>query len=394
MERLLRTIVVPLIAVGVGVLVGMLFLWATGYPAIATFKSIIHESLPFRSATDPNVRNWYGFAQVLRSATWLTFTGLAVAVAFHAGLFNIGVEGQLYIGAVVLGIAGYYLKQAPKGSFESVHWLVFLLAATGLSMFCSGIWAAIPGFLKAATGAHEVISTIMMNFVAYSLVNYLLRPPRHPGDISFAQAGRMQTPLIPKVARVPRLQEIFPNALEGSTLNHVSWLAIIAAVAVWLMLRFTRFGFALRAVGKNPDAARAAGISPGRVIVLSMFISGALSGLVGVEFVMGHKGYFEEGFSAGYGFLGIAVALLANNHPIGLLFTALLFGILNYGKVAAAGEVPKDIIEIMQAAIILSVILGNKIFAMWLVRLKKRRVAAELTADAETSLPAPQESPI
>jgi simple sugar transport system permease protein len=389
MERFLRTIVVPLVAVAMGVLVGMLFLWATGYPAVATFKNIIHESLPFRSATDPNIRNWYGFAQVLRATTLLTFTGLAVAIAFHAGLFNIGVEGQLYIGAIVLGIAGYYLKQAPKGSYESLHWSVFLLGAIALSMLCSGIWAAIPGVLKATTGAHEVISTIMMNFVAYSLVNYLLRPGK-----SFAQAGRMQTPLIPKAARVPRLQELFPNALEGSTLNHASWLAIVAAVAVWALLRFTRFGFALRAVGKNPDAARAAGISPGRIIVASMFISGAISGLVGVEFVLGHKGYFEEGFSAGYGFLGIAVALLANNHPIGLLFTAFLFGILNYGKVAAAGDVPKDIIEIMQAAIILSVILGNKGFAMWLTRMKKRRVAAEVQAETETSLPAPQSSAV
>ena len=382
MERFLRTIVVPVFAVGIGVLVGMLFLWATGYPAISTFKNIVHESF----------HDWYGFGQVLRSATLLTFTGLAVAVAFHAGLFNIGVEGQLYIGAVVLGIAGYYLKQAPKESIAHIHWSLFLIGAVALSMLCSGIWAAIPGVLKAATGAHEVISTIMMNFVAYSLVNYLLRPP-HQGETSFAQAGRMQTPLLPKTVRVPKLQEIFP-VFEGSTLNHVSWLALIAALGIWLMLRFTRFGFALRAVGKNPDAARAAGISPGRVIVLSMFLSGALSGLVGVEFVMGHKGYFEEGFSAGLGFLGIAVALLANNHPIGLLFTALLFGVLNYGKVAAAGEVPKDIIEIMQAAIILSVILGNKAFAMWLMSIKKRRVAAEISTDTETSLPPPQASPV
>jgi simple sugar transport system permease protein len=378
MERFLRTIVVPVLAVGIGVLVGMLFLWATGYPAIQTFQNIIRESF----------HDWYGFGQVLRATTLLTFTGLAVAIAFHAGLFNIGVEGQLYIGAVVLGIAGYYLKQAPKDSIANVHWLIFLLGAVALAMLCSGIWGAIPGALKAATGAHEVISTIMMNFIAYSLVNYLLRP----GGKSFAQAGRMQTPLIPKTARVPRLQEMFP-VFEGSTLNHVSWLAVLAAIAVWGTLRFTRFGFALRAVGKNPDAARAAGISPGRILVLSMFLSGALSGLVGVEFVLGHKGYFEEGFSAGLGFLGIAVALLANNHPIGVLFTAFLFGVLNYGKVAAAGEVPKDIIEIMQAAIILSVILGNKAFAMWLVHLKKRRVAAELTT-TESELPAPQASPV
>src|SRR5262245_20590570 len=153
MERFLRTFVVPVVAVAAGVLVGMLFLWATGYPAVATFKNIVRESF----------HDWYGFGQVLRWATLLTFTGLAVAIAFKAGVFSIVVEGQLYIGAVVLGIAEYYLKQMPKESVEGVHWSLYLLGAIGVSMLCSGIWAAIPGVLKATTGAHEVISTIMMN---------------------------------------------------------------------------------------------------------------------------------------------------------------------------------------------------------------------------------------
>lgn len=371
-ERLLRTIVVPVIAVAMGVLVGMLFLWATGYPAVDTFKKIVAGSF----------QDWYGFSQVLRSATLLTFTGLAVALAFHAGLFNIGVEGQLYIGAVALGIAGYYLKQMPSESVEKLPWYIYLLGAMGISMLAAAFWAAIPGALKAFTGAHEVISTIMLNFVAYSLVNYLLRP----GE-SFAQAGRMQTPRIPNHVRVPRVTDLLEGraestflgdmakGMQGSTLNLSLLLAVLAAVGTWALLNYTRLGFAIRAVGKNPDAARAAGISPGWVLIVGMAISGALGGLVGVEFVMGHKGYFEEGFSAGLGFLGIAVALLANNHPIGVLFTAFLFGVLNYGKVAAAGDVPKDIIEIMQAAIILSVILGNKLFAWWLIKLRKRKLA-------------------
>lgn len=391
-ERLLTTMIVPLMAVLIGVLVAMVFLTLTGYPAFFTFRAIYEGSF----------QDWYGFGQVVRSATLLAMTGLAVAVAFHAGLFNIGVEGQLYIGAVALGILGYYLKGMPRENLKEIPWPVFLILAVAISMLCSAAWASIPGLLKAATGAHEVISTIMMNWIAYSLVNYLLRPGG-----TFAQPGRMQTPAMPRHFRVPRLSE-HAEELSGSTLNYASALAVLAAISTWFMLRFTRFGFALRAVGKNSDAAHLAGIGPGRMIVLSMVISGAIAGLVGVEFVLGHKGYFEENFSAGLGFLGIAVALLANNHPIGILFTAFLFGTLNYSAVAIPDQFskyisegrlpestlvpPKDIIEIMQAAIILSVILGNKAFGTLLLRMRKRRLSSQAIGPAE--LPPPVTSPV
>jgi len=164
------------------------------------------------------------------------------------------------------------------------------------------------------------------------------------------------------------------SGFEGSIVNVSLFLALAAAVIVWWLLRSTKLGYEIRAVGKNPTAARLAGISPRRVTVVSMFISGALAGLVGVAFVLGHKGYFEENFSAGLGFLAIAVALLANNHPIGVLFTALLFGILNYGKVAAASEIPKDIIEIMEAAIIFSIVIVNHVAMRVLLALTKRRL--------------------
>jgi general nucleoside transport system permease protein len=221
------------------------------------------------------------------------------------------------------------------------------------------------------------------------LVNYLLRP-----GSPLASPGRMQTPALPKSARAPRFSQLSEQwtpdfgGFEGTTLNIVSLLAPVAALAVWWMLWRTRFGFALRAVGKNPEAARAAGIPPRRMIMLTMALSGALAGLAGLEFVLGHKGYFEEGFSGGIGFLGIAVALLASNHPIGVLFTAFLFGVLSYSAVAIPTEFdkyikagilpegslvpPKDIIDIMQAAIILSVVLGNKVFDQIALTWKKR----------------------
>jgi general nucleoside transport system permease protein len=360
-ERLLRVVVVPLLALAVAVGVGMLFLAATGYPAVDTFRSILRESF----------QDWYGFAQVLRSATLLTFTGLAVAIAFQAGLFNIGAEGQLTVGAVCAGIAGYYLRLAPAESLAALPWAVWMVLFAGVAMLGAGLWAAIPGVLRAATGAHEVITTIMMNFIAFALVNYLLRPD----PASFAVPATRHTPSVPQFARVPRLSTAFP-VFEGSTVSWTVLLAVVAAAAVWAMLRFTRFGFELRAVGQNPAAARLAGISPGRVIVVAMFLSGALTGFVGVDFVLGYKGYFEEGFSAGIGFLGIAVALLARNHPIGVLFTAFLFAVLDYGKVAAAGSVPKDIIEIMEGVIILAVLLADRVMSQVVSAARKRAIAS------------------
>ena len=366
LERVLRIVVMPLAAIVVAVLIGMLFLRLTGYPALPTFRAIVTQSFS----------DWYGFGQVLRTTTLLIFTGLAVAIAFHAGLFNIGVEGQLYIGAIALGIAGFYLRAMAPDTLKQVPWIVWMLGAIALAMAAAGLWAMVPGILKATTGAHEVITPIMMNFVAYALINYLVRPD----PASFAVPATLHTPAVPQHVRMPRLSELLPQ-FEGSTVNYALFVALAAAILAHLLLRYTRLGFEIRAVGKNPTAARLAGISPGRVIVFTMLLSGALGGLVGVDFVLGYKGYFEENFSAGLGFIGIAVALLANNHPIGVVFTAFLFAVLNYGKVAAAGEIPKDIIDIMEAAIIFSVIIGNRIFLRMLLARARRRQEPAGTAN-------------
>jgi simple sugar transport system permease protein len=359
-ERLLRSVVVPLVAIGIAVLAGMLFLYVAGYPVLSTFRAIIQQSF----------QDWYGFGQVLHATALLTFTGLAVAIAFQAGLFNIGVEGQLYMGAMALGIAGYYLKGVPKETIESIPWIAWMAGLIVISMLAAGAWAAIPGILKATTGAHEVITTIMMNFVAFAWINYFVRFDPN----SFAVPATVRTPAFPQHLRMPRLSSFIPEC-EGSVVNCSVFLALAASFAVYAVLRFSKLGFELRAIGKNPVAARLAGIVPGRVTVLTMFLSGAVSGFVGIAFVLGHKGYFEEGFSAGLGFMGIAVALLAHNHPIGILFTAFLFGVLNYGKVAAAGEIPKDIIDVMEAAIIFSVVIVNKVFGNLLLTLRKRAIA-------------------
>ncbi|MCX7019867.1 MAG: ABC transporter permease [bacterium] len=344
----IRVVIMPMAAVAVAVLAAMLFLWLTGYPALATFREIVSQCF----------QDWYGFGQVLRAMTLLIFTGLAVAVAFQGGLFNIGVEGQLYIGSISVAIAGYYLSMMPASALRAMPWFVMLAIFIIIAMLTAGLWGLIPGALKAATGAHEVISTIMMNFIAYALVNYLVRPSTG----SYAIPGTLHTPAIPPEFRMPRLSQTMP-VFQGSVVNYSIVVALAAAVLVYVMLRFTRLGFEVRAVGANPDAARLAGISPGKIAMTVMFISGALGGLVGIDFVLGYKGYFEENFSAGLGFIGIAVALLANNHPLGVIITAFLFAVLNYGEVAAAGEVPKDIIEVMEAAIIIFMLAGNRIFS-------------------------------
>ncbi len=372
-----RVILSPAIALALSLLVGMGFLWVCGYPVISTFRAILTQSL----------QDWYGLGQVLHTATLLTFTGLAVAVAFRAGLFNIGAEGQLYVGAMALGIAGYYLKGVPRETIQQLPWVVWMVALTLLAMLAAGLYGLIPGLLKAFTGAHEVITTIMLNFVALAWINYLLRYDPN----SFAVPATVRTPAFPDFMRLPRLSAWF-SGFQGSVVNVSLFLAIAAAFAVWWMLRATKLGYEIRAVGKNPIAARLAGISPRKITIVAMFLSGSLAGLVGVSFVLGHKGYFEENFSAGLGFLGIAVALLASNHPLGVLFTALLFGILNYGKVAAASEIPKDIIEILEAAIILSIVIVNRLTTRWLITLTKRQLQARVTTPEAENKTQPEAS--
>jgi ABC-type uncharacterized transport system permease subunit len=304
----------------------------------------------------------YGFAQVLQKTTQLIFAGLAVALAFRAGLFNIGAEGQLYAGSFALAIVAVHLGAAPAGLAIPI---CILSAMVG-----GALWAAVPGFLKAFFGAHEVITTIMMNFIAAALMSFFITQP-HIGV-----KGTLHTPEIALSARLPRLDELLPS-LHGTTANGALAIALIAAALVWFYLWRTRPGYELRVVGLNPAAALCAGINVKRTIVGAMLLSGALAGLVGTDFVMGYKYYFEDGFSAGIGFIGIAVALLGANHPLGVLWAAFLFGILGYGRIALVEEVPKEMIEILEGLIIIAIVINTKLAQRALIRIHKRRLARE-----------------
>jgi ABC-type uncharacterized transport system permease subunit len=280
-----------------------------------------------------------GFGQVLYKATTLTCTGLAVALSLRAGLFNVGAEAQLAAGGFCAALVGLAL---PSG-------LPVLLAAPLCvlgAMAGGGLVGAVPGVLKAKMGAHEVIVTIMMNGVIIALLNYIVASHLHV-------PGQNHTPDI-HAGMVPRLESVWP-ALHGSAANWT--LAVVLAVAValaWLLFR-TRAGYDLRAVGLQPEAAEYAGISLGRVWLWALIASGALAGLGGINFVLGYKGYYEDGMTSGAGFLGIAVALVGRNHPLGVPLAAFFFATLSQGGLAVHALVPKQIVEVLQGVVILAV---------------------------------------
>ena len=322
----LGTALGPLLAVAGALVVGALFIAAVGKDPFAVYGRMAQGVFG----------NAYGIGQVLFRATPLVFTGLAVALAFRAGLFNIGAEGQCVIAAFAAGMVGYW------GAGLPAILLVPLTIATGLVV--GALWALPPAILKAKVGAHEVINTIMMNFIALALVQYL-------GHEAFVHAT-VHTPEIAPAARIPRLDAFLPF-FQGSPVNLSLVLALVAALFVgWLLWR-TTLGYELRAVGLQPPAAESAGIPVGRSRIVALCLSGALAGLVGTNFVQGYKGYFEAGFSAGVGFLGIAVALLGRNHPVGVVVAAVFFAALSYGGLVINTEVPKELVEILQAIVIL-----------------------------------------
>ena len=282
----------------------------------------------------------YDFGMTLFYATPLIFTGLAVAVPFHAGLFNIGAEGQLTMGALAAATVGIM--------FPSVSWPLAPLLGV-LAAFSGGaLWGFIPGWLRAKRGSHEVINTIMLNFVAAGLASwvtlYLLKNPdsQNP-ETSAVGPGYLL-----------RHFEFFGDAPLSTALL----LAIAAALAIWVFLFKTVKGFELRAVGQSERAAETGGISAARERILAMALGGGLAGLVGIGEVLGNAGRFKLGFSPEFGFIGIAVALLARNRPIGILLSALLFGALHKGASDLDLEtenVTRDLSLILQSLIIVSV---------------------------------------
>jgi simple sugar transport system permease protein len=283
--------------------------------------------------------NAYGLGQVLYKATTLTFTGLAVAVGLRAGLFNIGAESQLAAGGFVAALVGLVL---PPGLPSLLTLPVYLLAAA----IGGGIVGGIPGALKAKFGAHEVITTIMLNFIVLALLNYLT-------VAHFKVPGSLHTKEI-RSGAVPRLSEFVPP-FHGSAANMVLAVAVIVAALVsWFLFR-TRAGFDLRATGLQPLAAEYGGVNVRGVWWRTLALSGALAGIGGLNFVLGYKHYYEEAFASGAGFLGIAVAIVGRNHPLGVVLAALVFATISQGGLAVNAVVPKQMVDVLQAVVIIAV---------------------------------------
>ncbi len=303
-----------------------------------------------------------GIGYTLFYTTNFIFTGLAFAVAFHAGLFNIGAEGQAYIGGLGVALACLHLDFLPLA-------VLIPLALAGAAAF-GAAWALLPGWLQAYRGSHVVITTIMFNFIAASVMVYLLvnvmSPPgsMQPESATFAEGARL--PFLHDVLRALGFQA------AASPLNLSFVWALICCALVWVLIWRTPLGYALRTLGANPTAAVYGGMSPRRLTVIAMLISGALAGSLAVNEIMGNQHRLILEFTAGYGFVGIAVALMGRSHPVGICLAALLFGALYQGGAELAFEKPqitRDMVVVIQGLIIFFAGALENLFRPRLVRL-------------------------
>ena len=318
--RALRQASIPLAAVLLAMLIGAIILLISGANPIQAYAALFRGA--FGSLT--------ALVRTLEKATPLVFSGLAVAFAFKAGLFNIGAQGQLLFGAITAAAIGFGIEGLPA----IIHVPLALLGGA----LAGGLYGAIPGALKVFTGAHEVITTIMLNYVAINITDYLA-----DGPWKDTSAGNVvaRTPAIQDAARIP--------SVGGIPMGF--FLAVIAAVLVWWLLNRTTLGFDIRTVGLNPSAARYAGIKVAFTVILTMVISGALAGIGGAVETQGVVGRYQPGFNVGLGFDGITIALLGKTSPFGVIPAAILVGALRAGAANMQFEagVAKEIVDVILA---------------------------------------------
>lgn len=348
-DRAVR-IATPFISVAIAIGIGSLIMLAVGKDPIAAYSAMFYGAFG-----GPRQ-----IGETLLRATPLIFTGLAVAYGFRAGLFNIGAEGQLFMGGLAAAFVGVALAGLP--------WIVaapLILVAAGLG---GAAWAFGPAVMKAKLGAHEVITTMMFSFIGRYLVSWIITGP-------FKDEGQIpQTPELPPESRLPRISDIF-TFIEANRTHLGFVIGVLVAILIWWILKYTVMGFEARAVGFNPAAAENSGISVSRTTIMSLCTSGALAGLAGAVEVMGvHWRLFDQ-FSSGFGFTGIAVALLAKNNPIGVIAAAILFGALSAGAGTMQLEagVSQKLIAILQGLIIFLV--GAETIVTWAVARMRRKGA-------------------
>ena len=317
---------IAVIAVIAALLVGAVIVYLAGSSPYEAYRALFEGA--FGST--------YDFAQTLARTTPLIFTGLTVAFAFRCGLFNIGGEGQLYVGGMAAAIVGVSITGLPV--------YVHLPLALCVGAAAGGAWAFLPSILKARVGAHEVITTIMMNYIGILLCSYLANYPFK------AEGWIAQTDVVESSAQLPRL-------VSATQLSAALFLALACVIVAYYILYKTTLGYEIRAVGLNPSGAEYGGISVQKSIVIAMIISGMFAGMGGAGEVLGLHKRFIFGFSPGYGFDGIAVAVLGRNHPVGVVLGALLFGALRNGGMVMKQmtNVPTDLVVVIQGIVILFV---------------------------------------
>ncbi|KIN71397.1 ABC transporter permease [Sulfitobacter guttiformis] len=336
MPKWAEVILVPLISLFLAAVLSALVILAIGEDPVAAVKMMVTGALG----------STYGWGYTLYYATNFMFTGLAVSIAFHARLFNIGGEGQAALGGLGVALACLYIPWP--------HWSLALVGAAVAAGLFGAAWAAIPAYLQAKRGSHIVITTIMFNFIAASLLNYVLVNMLRPkGSMDPA------TERFPETVHLPTLHDMLaPIGIEFSRAApaNVSLLVAVAAcVFLWFLIWRTRLGYEIRSFGNSESAARYAGMPPVKIIMVTMVISGALAGMMAINNVMGEAERLVLNSVEGAGFIGIAVALMGRSHPLGVFIAAILFGFLYQGgaELALWTSIPRELIVVIQALVIL-----------------------------------------
>jgi len=336
MPKWADVVLVPLISLLLAAILSALVILAIGEDPVEAVKLMVDGALG----------STYGWGYTLYYATNFMFTGLAVSVAFHARMFNIGGEGQAMLGGLGVAMVALYIPWP--------HWSLALIFATLAAALFGAAWAAIPAYLQARRGSHIVITTIMFNFIAAAVLNYMLVNVMRPkGSMDPATAR------FPDAVNLPTLHEMlapFGIAFSKAAPANISLLvAIGACVLVWLLIWHTKLGFEIRAYGHSESGALYAGISPFKITMIAMLISGGLAGMMAINNVMGEAERLVLNATEGAGFIGIAVALMGRSHPFGVFLAAILFGFLYQGgaELALWTKIPRELIVVIQALVIL-----------------------------------------